>query len=144
MNTISTTITNTALQTVWIIDDNDVDTMIGCKIIEKYDASITTTAFNQPMEAVKMLGNYIKNSPEKLPDLIFVDLYMPVLDGRGFLKVFEELTKNDFPQIKIILLSSIGTDKDIPQPSNHPQLLGSLMKPIDLNKMRNIQNTHFL
>lgn len=48
-------------------------------------------------------------SKANMPDLILLDLYMPVMNGREFLQNFN---KDDFPDIKIIVYSN-ASEKDI-------------------------------
>ena len=73
---------------VMLVDDNDTDNFISKRIIE-------ITKFARRVE-VKSSGkgalDYIKeneNSAENLPNIIFLDINMPIVDGFVFLYEFE-------------------------------------------------------
>lgn len=44
------------------------------------------------------------------PQIILLDLLMPVLDGLGFLKSFN--APKDHPDVKIVILSNVGDEKE--------------------------------
>ena len=47
------------------------------------------------------------------PDIIFLDLRMPVLDGIGFLKAYEPKTKH--PDVKIVVFSNYDMQSEVDQ-----------------------------
>jgi CheY-like chemotaxis protein len=63
----------------------------------------TRVAFNgeEALEAVK----------QQEPDIIFLDLRMPVMDGIGFLKAYEPKTKH--PHVKIIVFSNYDMQREV-------------------------------
>src|SRR5690606_215019 len=63
----------------------------------------TRTAFNGE-EALKLAG-------EDEPDIIFLDLRMPVLDGIGFLRAYQP--KTDHPKVKIIVFSNYDMQQEV-------------------------------
>lgn len=63
----------------------------------------TRTAFNGE-EALKLVK-------EKEPDIIFLDLRMPVLDGIGFLRAYKP--KTDHPDVKIIVFSNYDMQQEV-------------------------------
>jgi len=63
----------------------------------------TRTAFNGE-EALKLVK-------EDEPDIIFLDLRMPVLDGIGFLRAYKP--KTDHPDVKIIVFSNYDMQQEV-------------------------------
>ncbi len=63
----------------------------------------TRTAFNGE-EALKLVK-------EEEPDIIFLDLRMPVLDGIGFLRAYKP--KKDHPDVKIIVFSNYDMQQEV-------------------------------
>lgn len=63
----------------------------------------TRTAFNGE-EALKLIK-------EDEPDIIFLDLRMPVLDGIGFLRALK--SKDKYPDIKIIVFSNYDMQQEV-------------------------------
>lgn len=63
----------------------------------------TRTAFNGE-EALEL-------TKQKEPDIIFLDLRMPVLDGIGFLRAYKP--KVNHPQVKIIVFSNYDMQQEV-------------------------------
>lgn len=63
----------------------------------------TRTAFNGE-EALKLAADVE-------PDIIFLDLRMPVLDGIGFLRQYQP--KEQHPQVKIIVFSNYDMQQEV-------------------------------
>ena len=72
----------------------------------------------------------IASEQEKLPDIVFVDLNMPILDGWGFLKRFEEEKHGFAKDIVCYVLSSSISPHDIKESENFPFVKKHLIKPI--------------
>jgi CheY-like chemotaxis protein len=64
-------------------------------------------------QALDLIRQGIDN-PKELPDIIFLDLNMPVMGGFAFLEAFAQLNFNHKDRIKIVILSSSEhqSDKD--------------------------------
>ncbi|GAB1444960.1 response regulator [Flammeovirgaceae bacterium] len=120
---------NRAIDIVMLVDDNDTDNFISKRIIE-------ITGFSKRVE-VKNSGksalDYIKenqNNSEELPNIIFLDINMPIVDGFVFLYEFEkfnELVKN---KCKVIILSSSDNKRDIDKIVNNNHVIKFITKPL--------------
>ena len=114
---------------VMLVDDNDTDNFISKRIIE-------ITNFSARVE-VKSSGkgalDYLKESQhrfEDIPNIIFLDINMPVVDGFVFLYEFDkfsELVKN---RCKIIILSSSDNKRDIDKIVNDNHVIKFITKPL--------------
>jgi CheY-like chemotaxis protein len=62
-------------------------------------------------QALELIQQSITNSQE-LPDIIFLDLNMPVMGGFAFLEAFANLDFNNKDNIKIVILSSSDSQAD--------------------------------
>lgn len=114
---------------VMLVDDNDTDNFISKRIIE-------ITKFAKRVE-VKSSGksalDYLKDNQsesENLPNIIFLDINMPIVDGFVFLYEFEkfnELVKN---KCKVIILSSSDNKRDIDKIVNNNHVIKFITKPL--------------
>lgn len=85
-------------------------------------------------EALDLLNNYYQGSVAA-PDVILLDLNMPILDGFGFMEAFKKLKFPNKERIKIIVVSSSQDPKDI---SRSKELGASqyLSKPLTEESLR--------
>jgi CheY-like chemotaxis protein len=114
---------------VMLVDDNDTDNFISKRIIE-------ITKFARSVE-VKSSGKnaleYLRENQsiiENLPNIIFLDINMPIVDGFVFLYEFEkfnELVKN---KCKVIILSSSDNKRDIDKIVNNNHVIKFITKPL--------------
>lgn len=114
---------------VMLVDDNDTDNFISKRIIE-------ITKFAKRVE-VKGSGkgalDYLKenqNKPEELPNIIFLDINMPIVDGFVFLYEFEKFTELVRNKCKVIILSSSDNKRDIDKIVNNNHVIKFITKPL--------------
>ncbi|MBP9793882.1 MAG: response regulator [Flavobacterium sp.] len=65
--------------------------------------------FNSSVTAIQYLEEF-QNVTTKLPDLIFLDIYMPLLDGFAFIEKFNSLSDTLKKHTKICILSTTVDD----------------------------------
>lgn len=70
-----------------------------------------------------------------LPDLILLDLYMPSMDGFGFLEAFHKTTYPDKEKVSVIVLTSSHDEKDMERVNQFPNTR-YMTKPLDEASMR--------
>ena len=114
---------------VMLVDDNDTDNFISKRIIE-------ITKFARRVE-VKSSGkgalDYIKeneNSAENLPNIIFLEINMPIVDGFVFLYEFEKFNEMVRNKCKVIILSSSDNKRDIDKIVNNNHVIKFITKPL--------------
>ena len=78
----------------------------------------------------------IISSGEKLPELILLDLNMPVWDGWQFLDAFKEIPIED--KIDIFILTSSNNEADIERAKNYNIDSNYIVKPITLEKLKDV------
>jgi CheY-like chemotaxis protein len=97
------------IEKIMIVDDNEFDCYITSKIINNFDESIDIMEFNSSLTAIQFLEEF-QNSPEKLPNIIFLDIYMPIIDGFGFVEKFNTFSDVIKAHTKICILSTTVDD----------------------------------
>jgi CheY-like chemotaxis protein len=94
---------------VMLIDDNDLDNIINHKVIESVDFAevvYTNTSAMSALEFLKNLEATSELSSHLLPDYIFVDLNMPMVDGMQFIELFYKQFKSISVKSKLVVLTS--------------------------------------
>jgi CheY-like chemotaxis protein len=74
----------------------------------------------------------ISKSNSKRPELIFLDLNMPIMGGWEFLDHFTSLAYSDFNSVNVIVLSSSIDRDDLAKAKKYPIIIDFLSKPITL------------
>ncbi|MBD0333706.1 MAG: response regulator [Chitinophagaceae bacterium] len=109
---------------VMLIDDVPIANFIMRKLIERVAPEYEVIDFTVPEQAI--------NSMEELsPDLIFLDLNMPVIDGWQFLDLMNE---NNFEN-KVYILTSSTSELDEQQSRQYKNVMGFLIKPVNINAL---------
>ena len=113
-----------------LIDEDEIDNIINQKIIESNNFSDQVAVYQTGSEA---LGYLVDNSkdPELLPELIFLDINMPIMDGFQFLEEFEKMPASVHAKCRIIMLSSSISPRDIDRAASNRFVKKYLNKPLN-------------
>ncbi len=130
------------IQNVLLIDDSPIDSFLNEKVLAKINKNIKTKTINFPLEALAFLNSInelsLKNRIVFKPDIIFLDLHMPQMDG---FQLLDELEKSEtFIQnpIDIYVLSSSCRAIDIQTALNKRFCQGFFSKPLNPNKLNDL------
>jgi CheY-like chemotaxis protein len=121
-----------------LVDDNETDNFISKRIIQYSSFAENVDIFSSGKDALNHLGK-IKDSVELLPDLIFLDINMPVLDGFVFLYEFELLSEMIKDKCKVIILSSSDNRRDIERMMANEFVTRFVTKPLTLDTLKEIK-----
>ncbi|MGZ5242789.1 MAG: response regulator [Bacteroidia bacterium] len=120
------------VESVLLIDEDQIDNFINERMIVAANFAKNVIVKNSAQKAL----DYLRETIEKngiLPELIFLDLHMPVMDGFAFLEALEKernILDKILPRTKIIVLSSSISPTDIDRASENPNVYKYLNKPL--------------
>ncbi len=114
---------------VLLVDDNEIDNFINERIIVSSGFCANVVVKFSADAALEYLRE-VSSDPAQVPDVIFLDLNMPVKDGFGFLADFASLNDNVKSKSKVIVLSSSISPDDINRASVNPHVYKYLNKPL--------------
>jgi len=114
---------------VMLVDDNDTDNFISRRIIEITKFAGDVVIKNSGKSALEYLEDH-KSNHIKLPDLIFLDINMPIVDGFVFLYEFEKFDYSIKDKCKVIILSSSDNKRDIDKIVNNDHVIKFITKPL--------------
>jgi len=131
---------------VFGIDDDATASFIAAVTIKKAEFSKSFRSFNFPTEVIKYLEeqNKLDISKKTIPDLIFLDLQMPMMDGWEFLDMFNKEFASYFPQTRFIILSSSVDPDDASKAKKTASVLGFYQKPLKVELLNSLKNTEYL
>jgi two-component system, chemotaxis family, chemotaxis protein CheY len=124
-------------KTIAIIDDDKIFHVLTRRILEKGGVADEILEFYDGQDALTYLkGNLGETS--KLPDLIFLDIQMPFMDGWQFLDEYSSLMLTK-PVVIYIVSSSISA-LDHERSRDYENVKGFIIKPFKREKIMEILN----
>lgn len=126
---------------ICIIDDDPIYQIITKKIINKTDTKKEVISFSNGAEAIETLVSNVHN-PEALPNIILLDIDMPIMDGWDFMTSFERIRPMISKQILIYIVSSSIANSDKEKAKTFKQISGFLSKPLTLENFIEIEKAN--
>ena len=123
---------------VMLVDDNDTDNFISKRIIEITKFAKEVEIKNSGKSALEYLEQN-KDNEDKLPNIIFLDINMPIVDGFVFLYEFEKFDQILKDKCKVIILSSSDNKRDIDKIVNNNHVVKFITKPLTESALEEIK-----
>ncbi|MDB5142091.1 MAG: response regulator [Mucilaginibacter sp.] len=112
-------------KTCLLIDDNYIDNFVTRKILEGGNFAENVVVSQSAADAI----NSLRSGAVK-PDVIFLDIRMPVMGGFEFLQEYDKLDIEGKQDIKIFMLSSSLDPTDLRKSTNNKYITQFIHKPI--------------
>ena len=128
-----------SIDLVMLVDDNDTDNFISKRIIEITEFSKGVEIKNSGKSALEYLEEN-KDNMAKLPNIIFLDINMPIVDGFVFLYEFEKFGADLKEKCKVIILSSSDNKRDIDKIVNNDHVVKFITKPLAEGSLKEVKN----
>ena len=105
-------------------------------MIQRYQPSEGVIEFSNGLDAI----NFFKapHADEEIPELIFLDINMPVMNGWEFMEEFVKIRSTIQKKIDIYILSSSTDSIDIQKAKSNPEITDYIVKPLTPDLLKNI------
>ncbi|MFP2995491.1 response regulator [Spongiivirga sp. MCCC 1A20706] len=122
-----------------IIDDDNLYLKIVSRIIESKDLCKDIVIFKNGKEAIDHFSTLV-DLPEnrRVPDVIFLDLNMPIMDGWEFLDEFLKIDEAVRQRITLYVVSSSIDPRDINRAKSFETVKDYLVKPLSLEALKKV------
>jgi CheY-like chemotaxis protein len=131
-------IDKTSFRKVMVVDDALIDRVVAKKVMTRHAFAQEVIAVESAMDALEYLNMHNKKTDE-LPCLIFLDINMPEMSGFDFLDEYQKLPDDIKRKCIIVMLSSSLHPEDEQRALSSPYVHKFLSKPLNADKLREIE-----
>lgn len=117
------------LSNICVVDDDKIYQLTFRKTIQSIGFNKQLLIFSNGEEAINFLQNKA-NRPDELPDIIFLDINMPIMDGWDFMEEYIQIKPRIGKQITIYLVSSSVDVRDLERAKAIAEISDYLIKPV--------------
>ncbi|MCF6405040.1 response regulator [Chitinophaga filiformis] len=130
---------NFNFEKVMVVDDAEIDRFLAKKVLTKHAFAREVLPLDSATDALSYLEENQENK-DALPDLIFLDINMPKMNGFDFLEEYKKLPEAVKKKCIIVMLSSSLLPEDRELAMNNPYVCQFLNKPLTGDKLKDVGN----
>ncbi len=119
----------------FIVDDDEIYVYGLKRLVAIHDLCKNLLVFNNGEEAIKYLKPIMANA-DQLPDIILLDINMPIMDGWDFLNEFIKIEANLSKKITIYMITSSINNEDIEKAKTYSEVSNYFVKPVTLDTLK--------
>lgn len=122
---------------ICIVDDDDIYQFTAIKTLESLKSEKKIIVFSDGEEALNFMMENL-NKEHELPDVIFLDINMPIMDGFQFMEEYIKIKPLLDKKTIIYMVSSSVDPVDIERAKNISDISDYIIKPIKSDQLKAI------
>lgn len=122
-----------------IIDDDPIQALLLERMLHKQQLCNRLYIFKNGQEAFDHLKSLV-STPEQFPDVILLDINMPVMDGWGFLEEFKNMRPHIGKKILLYMISSSIWQEDIERAKSYSEVTDYIVKPVTMDELSQLMS----
>ena len=123
---------------VFVVDDDKIFHFIIKKLLKSNNINVEPSFFENGLLALEGIQNKMSNG-ENPPDLILLDINMPILDGWQFLEEFKRIKTKIAKEITIYIVSSSDNKADLSKAKEYQEEVSDYyLKPMTVDDLHSI------
>jgi CheY-like chemotaxis protein len=124
--------------TICLIDDDNIYQFTARTILESTGLTKEIRSFYNGSEAIKFFSNKENQQSDTLPDVIFLDINMPIMNGWEFLDEYHKLQSELPKHITLYVVSSSIDDHDMQRSKSYTEVSDFIVKPVSRIKYKEL------
>ncbi|MEO9893326.1 response regulator [Aurantibacter sp.] len=120
-----------------IVDDDDIYQFTIKKTIKSLNLAENIRAFYDGEEALNFMIENLNNDNE-LPDIILLDINMPIMDGFQFMEEYIKIMPSLGKKITIYMVSSSVDPADVERANKISEISDYIIKPVEPSQLESI------
>jgi CheY-like chemotaxis protein len=124
-------------QTILLVDDNYIDNYISEQVLIDVNPDFEIIAKSSGMDALDYLKNECQEG-HSFPDLIFLDINMPKMDGFGFLDELRSFPDSVLKSCNVVMLTSSNYPEDKLKAMQSPYVKHYFNKPLNTDVLNEL------
>lgn len=131
------------LKTILLVDDDVPTNHLHKLVIRKLDCAENIVMARTGAEAIDVLTKPDENGNYLVPELIFLDINMPVMNGWEFLEAYKKLELDQQGKFVVVMLTTSLNPDDQSRANELPQVQDFVSKPLTTDILRKILTGYF-
>lgn len=119
----------------FLIDDDPVTNVINIQVIEFSKLASRVSTFADAKLALAKLKEIGESDPGMFPEIIFLDIAMPGMDGWGFLDQFIKFPESILQKCNVVILTCSIDLFDIKKAKKYSIVKDYITKPLDIKAL---------
>ncbi len=130
------------LNAILLIDDDEPINFLHKMVIEKSNCAEKVVVKMNGIQALEYLRSEV-NGQHPQPDLIFLDINMPAMNGWEFLAEYKMLSENMLAKLVVVMLTTSLNPDDHLKAKDFGEIRGFHNKPLNEASLNKILQEHF-
>ena len=131
------------LNCILLIDDSAADNFLHSRVIRKAEVTERVVDYADAREALAFLQEEVEGGHYPKPDIIFLDINMPGMDGWEFLDEYHRLPESCKAGVVICMLTTSFAEKDRLKAEEYDLAKGYTNKPLTKDKLMELIQSHY-
>ncbi len=131
------------MKNILLIDDEEINLFILQNLLRLSGIESEITFFNTSRKGINYLQNLVEKK-DKFPDLILLDIEMPVMNGWDFLEDYKRINRSYTYESKVIIFTTSIVEQDIIRARSYEEVADFVNKPMTVEMLKTIEQDYFV